>query len=453
MVHQRLITIAALVLLAVGSAVPARSQPARNPGPCAQISAACQGAGFVAGGISTGNGLQADCIVPIMQGRAQPPQARLPLPQIDPRLIAECEAANPRFGEAGAEPAQPRPSAGCALAGDSAPHGLVVVLPPRTQRNPARDQEALNNPFISGAALQVDWRDLEPEQGKPDWSRLDELVAAAQASNKWVQLLIFPGFFSSAWALQGAETDLFPIQYGPGQGTVTRLPMPWDGVYLNRWFGFLKQLSARFGASPAFRMIAADGPTSVSAEMSLPIKRPDIIKWLAHGYSPKRYLDAWEKVFQVYAEDFPNQCISLSAPGLPLLSQGRVIDPAGHAQARQQIIAQASGVLGRRLAIQWSDLHAGRAAVEAPDQTNTVIGYSGRLITGLQMRSAAEGGGSAVMGAANNPPLALRRSVDKGMVPNAQGRHIDYLEIYEPDVLAAEMRPVLRYGASLFARQ
>jgi len=36
------------------------------------------------------------------------------------------------------------------------------------------------------------------------------------------------------------------------------------------------------------------------------------------------------------------------------------------------------------------------------------------------------------------------------MKPNRSGQHINYLEIYEPDVLADEMQPVLRYAASLF---
>jgi hypothetical protein len=31
-------------------------------------------------------------------------------------------------------------------------------------------------------------------------------------------------------------------------------------------------------------------------------------------------------------------------------------------------------------------------------------------------------------------------------------QHVNYLEIYEPDVLADDMQPVLRYAASLFAR-
>lgn len=67
--------------------------------------------------------------------------------------------------------------------------------------------------------------------------------------------------------------------------------------------------------------------------------------------------------------------------------------------------------------LQNSDLHAG------PDQhpvTELVIGYSGRVITGLQMRYPAERCSQA-MDAAGNAPLALRKSIDQGMTPNNAG--------------------------------
>jgi hypothetical protein len=329
------------------------------------------------------------------------------------------------------------------------PHGLVVVIPPREQRERA-ELKSLSNPYISGVAVQLNWRDIEPVQGQPDWSKLDELFAAAQSKGKWVHLLIFPGFFAPQWAKEGAQTDTFPIQYGPGAGTVESLAMPWDRVYLNRWFAFLKRVSARYGNSPSFRMIAADGPTSVSAEMTLPNKPTDHKKWMNDGYTVKKYLGAWNEVFRAYASIFPNQCISLSAPGLEVLGPGKK-DPGERMRARQEILEMASGILGRRLAIQFSNLHVGRAAADGPDQTEFLINHSGRMITGLQMRCSAEGG-SAVMGAAGNPPLALRRCVDKGMQPNSAGRHINYLEIYEPDVVAEEMQPVLQYAASLFSQ-
>jgi hypothetical protein len=124
---------------------------------------------------------------------------------------------------------------------NSMPRGLAVVI--RNKPDQALDLRSLNNSAISGVAFQIHWSDIEPVQGKPDWSKLDQLFNAAESSKRWVQLLVFPGFFSPEWALEGADTEPFPIQYGPGRGTVMKLPMPWDTVYLNRWLAFLKQLA------------------------------------------------------------------------------------------------------------------------------------------------------------------------------------------------------------------
>ena len=217
-------------------------------------------------------------------------------------------------------------------------------------------------------------------------------------------------------------------------------------MYLNHWFAFLKQLSERYGQSPAFRMIAAAGPTSVSTEMTLP---RDPKKWRNNSYTPSKYIEAYQKVFQVYAADFPNQYVSLSVGnGLNINDRGKIA-PGEGMHTRQTIIDQAMGLLGRRFVLENDNLHAG--SNNQRDSTSFVMSYSGRVITGLEMRSSAERG-SAGQGAPGNPPLALRRSIDKGMQPNKAGQHVNYLEIYEPDVLADEMQPVLRYGASLFAR-
>jgi len=340
----------------------------------------------------------------------------------------------------------------CASNADAIPSGLAVVLPTGGIVDQSVNLQALNNPYMSGVAVQINWRDIEPVEGKPNWSRLDALFSAAESSHKWVRISVFPGFFSPEWALEGAKTDVFEIPYGPGHGTPTKLPMPWDRVYLDRWFAFVRQLAERYGNSPAFRVIGAAGPTSVSDEFSLPVSPLAIRKFFSDGYTPAKYLDAWEEVFHVFASAFPNQCVSLSGPGLPILADGR-LNRSEHMRARQEIVERAMRVLGRRLTIQSNDLHAGHAPVEAPDYTDFINGYSGRIITGFEMRGGSKGlVPSRIMGAEGNPPLALRRSIDKGMAPNNAGRHINYLEIYQGDVLSPDMQPVLEYAASLFRR-
>jgi hypothetical protein len=79
---------------------PSATQPPASPiqqGPCEQIMAACQQAGFVRGGAKTGAGLAVDCVRPIVQGTAQRPKASKALPQVDPQIVAACKASNPSF--------------------------------------------------------------------------------------------------------------------------------------------------------------------------------------------------------------------------------------------------------------------------------------------------------------------------------------------------------------------
>jgi arylsulfatase A-like enzyme len=106
--RQMLMPMGALcMLLVVGPAAPFAAPASRDQGPCEQITAACQRAGFAPGAARTGSGLQLDCIDPIMQGEAQPRRARKPLPPIDPQLVAACKTSNPAFGQAKAPPAGP----------------------------------------------------------------------------------------------------------------------------------------------------------------------------------------------------------------------------------------------------------------------------------------------------------------------------------------------------------
>jgi hypothetical protein len=103
------------VLLAVGLAPPlaalaakgAAKQAAKQEGPCGEVTAACERAGFARQGASSGTGLLVDCVNPIMQGTSQRKKASQPLPQVDPQVVAACKASNPAFGQGRTPPAEP----------------------------------------------------------------------------------------------------------------------------------------------------------------------------------------------------------------------------------------------------------------------------------------------------------------------------------------------------------
>jgi hypothetical protein len=302
---------------------------------------------------------------------------------------------------------------------------------------------AYSNPNTSGVTFRTSWADIEPEEGQFDFSKIDTVFANAEKNGKWVELILIPGFGTPGWAMQGVQSGMFTIPYGPGSGMSLPLPVPWDQTYLSRWFAFLKVIGDRYAGKTAFRKIAAAGPTSVSAEMALPDSENDIVQWKKLGYTSQKYINAWKQTFSVYSSTFPHQYFSLALhPGLP------IPDRRQKTYAREQIIS-----LGlqypRQFALQEDGLNGSRS--------NETYGYrvvrdhSGEVATGFMMSTSAILR-SQRMGAEGNPPLALRKSINKGMRPNHAGQRVNYLEIYEPDVLANEMQPVLRFGASFFAR-
>jgi hypothetical protein len=95
---------------------------------CATIRQLCENAGFVQGAAQSGNGLQRDCIQPIMQGATQSSGASRPLPVVDPQLVSACRATKPNFGQSNATPKAPPPGpAPSNLPGGSAPQTLTYV--------------------------------------------------------------------------------------------------------------------------------------------------------------------------------------------------------------------------------------------------------------------------------------------------------------------------------------
>lgn len=85
--------------LAVGLAMVSLSASAEDHAPCLQIKTACEQAGFKQGDVANGNGLQVDCIRPLMAAAPQRAKASRPLPKVDAAIVLACRQRNPNFGQ------------------------------------------------------------------------------------------------------------------------------------------------------------------------------------------------------------------------------------------------------------------------------------------------------------------------------------------------------------------
>jgi hypothetical protein len=302
---------------------------------------------------------------------------------------------------------------------------------------------AYANPSTSGVTFRTSWADVEPEEGRFDFSKIDTVFANAEKHGKWVELILIPGFGTPRWAMRGVQTGTFSIAYGPGSGTELPLPVPWDATYRSRWFAFLRVIAERYGSKTSFRKIAAAGPTSVSAEMSLPDSRQDIGEWRRLGYTSEKYVDAWKQTFSTYFTLFPHQYFSLALhPALP-------IPDARHKSSVREEIVSLGLQYPSRFALQADGLNANKASEKYG--YNAVRDHSGQIATGFMMTTAATLRPER-MGPTGDPVDGLRRSIELGLGPNASGRAIKYLEIYEPDVLNPVMQQVLQEARQQLVR-
>lgn len=335
------------------------------------------------------------------------------------------------------------------------PNGLTAVnnFEPSTRVGGLFDDRTYTNPNIAGLTFRTSWADLEPASGNFVWTKPDTVFDNAEKNGKWVELVLIPGFGTPAWALQGVQTATFGVKYGPGKGEQLSLPLPWDQTYLNRWFAFLKAVSVRYQSRPSFIKVAADGPTSVTAEMSLPNEDTDLCTWVKVGYTSDRLIGAWKQVFANYAQIFPRQYFSLALyPPPPIVGTTRCQNgnPSGTVheesqRARVAIVGLGADNYPKQFVLQTNGLTAAKEDPANAGGYDLVKSYGGKVVTGFQLTTSATSH-PADMGDPNGA-TALRESLQKGLDAHAQ-----FIEVYEPDVLSLIAQSILANFARALAQ-
>ena len=339
------------------------------------------------------------------------------------------------------------------------PTGITAVnnTEPSTQTGEFFDgklfeDQTYTNPNIAGLTFRTSWADIEPSEDNFVWTKLDTVFDNAEKNGKWVELVLIPGFGTPTWALQGVPTSTFSVLYGPGKGNELALPLPWDQTYLNRWFTFLKAVSARYENRPSFIKIAADGPSSLSGEMTLPNAPADICSWVKAGYTSDRIINAWTQVFANYAQIFPRQYFSLALfPPLPIVSTTHCENgaPVGVDHGESQRVSNIIIALGvdnypKQFVVQENGL-TGATNDSTVGSYNIVKSYAGKVVIGYQLATSAIQN-PVYMGDANGV-TALQKSLQNGLDAQPQ-----FLEVYEPDALAPAAQNVLAAVAGKLTR-
>ena len=359
----------------------------------------------------------------------------------------------PPNGPVGAPRAPSAPAAGgCTLPAGTAsglsapPTGLVAFTIYQKGKVPFPER-VFSDPLVSGVALAMRWDTLEPAPNTFDWSALDCVFAQADTHHKFVTLAVTPGFESPGWVLKlpGVQTQSFKFAYFTNDAPSRSLPLPWNEAYLQAWFTFLGALAARYANNPVWRLIGVGGPTSVSTEMSLPGRRSgdtalpasangsDVAEWIALGYTPDTYVNAWTESFDRYHQLFPHQHLGLALyPALPI-GNNRAEDKRAAVTTMQRVI-DAGMRYKPQFDLQENGIRGGAPRPSDPEY-NAVRTHCGEIVTGLQNSKSATDD-PAYQGPLTN---ALDHVLAAG---------VDFWEVYVSDVDNPSMSDVLKRAST-----
>ncbi|HEY1805302.1 MAG TPA: hypothetical protein VGG45_12580 [Terracidiphilus sp.] len=167
-------------------------------------------------------------------------------------------------------------------------------------------------PQVSGITLYYGWSSIEPKPGVYDFSQVLANVDQAIAAGKKVNIALLPGRWSPAHVLNKASSirwEQRDMYVENNAGSQANAPVPWDPAFessfTNAIAAFGKALSGRNINSVAI----TGGSNTNGIEMNLHATDAELRRI---GFTPQKYIQAWELYIDAYAKAFPNQVLTLA---------------------------------------------------------------------------------------------------------------------------------------------
>ena len=297
------------------------------------------------------------------------------------------------------------------------PTGIYCSCPPTNANSDSVLASVAQLPFVDGILVRVTWADLEPSPGVFDLSLLQRQFDLARQYDVDVTLALIGGSFGSpAWLADlGAQT--LTITHPMGTGSV---PLAWDPVFLQRWSDLVRVVGAAYDGHPRLRLVHATTASFNGMEMQLPLNAE--AAFVAAGYTPALYTDAYTASLDVFAEAFPSHPIDVEVH--PVFGDDAVaieVVKYGHAQYGARF-----GVFGA-----WWSTHN---ATQVYPGMFTLLGQAAQLSYATVQ----------VVGSWIKTPERFDHDLAKYLDTYALALEsgVDYFEIWNADLLDAGLAPI-----------
>ena len=289
--------------------------------------------------------------------------------------------------------------------------------------------EVLDNPDVDGISIRQTWSQIEPTEGTFNWAYLDSVVAASAAAGKEVLLRVMTMAGRPQWvttAVRNAGGTLFTFS---DNGVQTTIPVFWDPTFLAKKTAMISALGAHFTNNPAVKIVCASFANAITEDWSVPHTQPDVVRWLALGYTSEKMLDAGQTIIDATMAAFPNQYVTLAVGGNGHVN-GLNLDPTEDYVARNAALNARASWPGR-LIVQKNDLKTCIPPAPGTDTLYAMIWDFQPAVAGQMVWSCFNDATYRVnCGVPIDPGVALTDSVQASVSYGEK-----YVEIYQTDVV------------------
>ena len=197
--------------------------------------------------------------------------------------------------------------------------GLFARLNPSDRDNSELVNKLLDKPEVNGLSANFSWRELNPEDDKFEWKKLDDLLALVGKHDKTLILRV-----TTCGTEAKTESDtpdyvlkneVKTLTYKDSAGNEHKMPIFWDSTYLAEWGNFVQEFGKRYDKNPNLHSVGITGGgvaggTLVVPELSEPLNQENykalektLIK--EHGMSQRQLVEHWKYVADIFPKAFP----------------------------------------------------------------------------------------------------------------------------------------------------
>ena len=197
--------------------------------------------------------------------------------------------------------------------------GLFARLNPADRDNSELVNKLLDKPEVNGLSANFSWRELNPEDDKFEWKKLDDLLALVGKHDKTLILRV-----TTCGTEAKTESDtpdyvlkneVKTLTYKDSAGNEHKMPIFWDSTYLAEWGNFVQEFGKRYDKNPNLHSVGITGGgvaggTLVVPELSEPLNQENykaLEKTLTkeHGMSQRQLVEHWKYVADIFPKAFP----------------------------------------------------------------------------------------------------------------------------------------------------